>query len=94
MGRVSKSGNGHSPVEVYTRLAEDGQPEALYSLGLAYATGQGVRVDLVSAHKWFNLAAMSGVKEALAERAELAREMSADEIAEAQRMARAWRLSH
>jgi TPR repeat protein len=75
-------------------LAETGEPEALYDLGLAYATGHGVGVDLVSAHKWFNLAAMSGVKKALAERAELAREMSANEIAEAQRLARAWRLNH
>ncbi len=44
--------------------AKQGRAEALYNLGLAYSTGQGVRVDFVAAHKWFNLAAMRGVDEA------------------------------
>ena len=36
---------------------EGGPRRALYNLGLAYSTGQGVGVDMVAAHKWFNLAA-------------------------------------
>jgi len=44
--------------------ARTGRPEALYNLGLAYSTGQGVTQDYVAAHKWFNLAAMRGVNEA------------------------------
>lgn len=46
--------------------------------------------DLIEAHKWFNLAAMSGDDRGPAARAELAMEMSAREIAEAQRRARAF----
>lgn len=70
--------------------ARNGQPSALYQLGLAYSTGQGVPMDLVTAHKYFNLAAMKGVSEARNWRAELAQQMSATEVAEAQRQARTW----
>ncbi len=70
--------------------ARNGQVEALYNLGLAYSTGQGVAVDYIAAHKWFNLAAMKGVDEARSWRAEISREMSSVQIAEAQRQAREW----
>jgi TPR repeat protein len=70
--------------------ARKGRSEALYNLGLAYSTGQGVAVDYIAAHKWFNLAAMKGVDEARSWRAQLSREMSAPQIAEAQRQAREW----
>jgi hypothetical protein len=64
--------------------------DALYILGTRHSTGRDVEQDLIAAHKWFNLAAMMGHEEARACRAELAREMSAADIAEAQRQARAW----
>src|SRR5687767_9050007 len=63
---------------------------ALYVLGTRYSTGRDVEQDLISAHKWFNLAAMMGHEEARLARAELAREMSVADVAEAQRQARAW----
>ena len=50
--------------------------------------------DLINAHKWFNLAAMMGNLEARAYRAELALEMTAEEIAEAQRLAREYLSTH
>ncbi len=46
----------------YERDAKEGRADALYNLGLAYSTGQGVGVDMVAAHKWFNLAAVRGVR--------------------------------
>ena len=71
--------------------AERGDVEALYDLGVSYSTGRGgVMVDLIEAHKWFNLAALSGDTRAQACRAEISFEMTAREIAEAQRQARAW----
>ena len=71
--------------------ARAGKPNALYQLGLCYSTGQGgVALDLVKAHKYFNLAAMKGVVEARLWRTELAQQMGANEIAEAQRLARLW----
>lgn len=68
-----------------------GGPEALFDLGICYQTGTaGAGVDLIEAHKWFNLAAVSGISEAADARAEVAEDMTAREIAEAQRQARAW----
>ena len=68
-----------------------GNADALYELGVAYSTGSsGIDVDLVEAHKWFNLAALNGSGRGQESRAEIAEEMTAREIAEAQRQARAW----
>ncbi len=71
--------------------AENGNVDALFELGVSYSTGRGgMGVDLVEAHKWFNLAALSGDTRSQACRAEISFEMTAREIAEAQRQARAW----
>jgi hypothetical protein len=71
--------------------AAAGDADALYRLGVAYSTGtSGLEVDLVEAHKWFNLAALNGSEIGQQCRAEIAEEMTAREIAEAQRQARAW----
>lgn len=78
-------------MESYLADAARGDPNALYSLGVAYSTGSnGVDVDLIEAHKWFNLAALNGSDRGQESRAEIAEEMTAREIAEAQRQARAW----
>ena len=71
--------------------AAAGEVQACYDLGLAFSTGShGVASDLVEAHKWFNLAAASGHEEASWCRADISEEMTAREIAEAQRRAREW----
>jgi TPR repeat protein len=68
-----------------------GDIDAYYDLGIAYSSGSdGIDVNLVEAHKWFNLAAVGGNRAGQACRAEIAGEMSPREIAEAQRQARAW----
>ena len=75
--------------------AERGSTDALFELGVTYSTGRGgVPVDLIEAHKWFNLAALSGCTRGQQCRAEIAIEMTAREIAEAQRQARSWLGSH
>lgn len=74
----------------FEREARTGRPEALYNLGLAYSTGQGVAQDFVAAHKWFNLAAMRGINEAKSWRNQIAEEMNAGQIAQAQKLAREW----
>lgn len=68
--------------------------ESCLQLAISYSTGKGVPFDLVSAHKWFNVAAVKGQREALSWRAELAQEMTQPQIAEAQRLAREWLLGH
>lgn len=76
-----------------SRLADAarGSAEALYDLGMAYSTGSGgVDIDLIEAHKWFNLASLNGNAEAIMCRADISDDMTGREIAEAQRQARAW----
>lgn len=88
-------GEGEGPsVETWLSGAEQGRVDALYNLGLVYSTGQGVPVNLIEAHKWFNLAAMRGSPDARECRASLAQEMNPEQIAEAQRQAREWLLKH
>ena len=64
--------------------------DMLFELGMMCSIGRDVPVDLVSAHKWFNLAAMKGNCEAIRLRREVADQMSDGEIAAAQRAARDW----
>ena len=68
--------------------------DSFYELGLLYSTGRSVPADLVLAHKWFNLAAMKGNRDAVLSRQVIAAAMSPAEIAEAQRAARAFLTKH
>lgn len=68
--------------------------DALFELGLRYSTGRDCPVDFVTAHKWFNLAALKGNHAAKDYRKELSAEMSKIEIAEAQKLAREWLKTH
>jgi uncharacterized protein len=71
--------------------AAQGDIGAYYDLGVAFSTGShGAACDLIEAHKWFNLAAVSGHVQAQMCRADISEEMTAREIAEAQRRARQW----
>ncbi len=89
MGNSFKS--GHFLMESRLADAARGDADALYDLGMAYSTGSGgIEVDLIEAHKWFNLAALNGSEAATMCRADISDEMTAREIAEAQRQARAW----
>lgn len=77
-------------VLIQLEAAKAGEAEALYDLGLMYSTGKFVPVDYVEAHKWFNLAALKGSEAAKDERAAISDEMTANEIVEAQKLARQW----
>lgn len=78
-------------IESRLRDASRGSAEACYDLGMLYSSGaDGVGIDLVEAHKWFNIAAVSGDSRAQECRAEISEDMSAREIIEAQKAARAW----
>jgi uncharacterized protein len=64
--------------------------DTFFELGMMYSVGRSVPIDYVTAHKWFNLAAIRGNADAARLRRELAEQMSESEIAQAQRAARAW----
>jgi hypothetical protein len=65
------------------------QPISFYERGSACASAN----DFVEAHKWFNLAAREGEELGAAARADVALDMNAREIAEAQRRARIFLLN-
>jgi len=68
--------------------------DVLFERGLYWASGRSGVINLVAAHKWFNLAALKGRSDAIALRREVAEQMSDLEIEVAQREARAWMTSH
>ena len=55
----------------WERAADAGHPGAQFHLGLMYATGEEIPLDLVLAHKWLNLAATRGSGDATTLRAEM-----------------------
>ena len=70
------------------------EPEQLLRLGMMCSTGRTMPLDMVAAHKWFNIAATLGIKDAVRLRNEVAAELSDSEIAAAQRAARHWLTRH
>lgn len=75
-------------VRWYRKAAEQGHPEAECKLGLAYANALGVETDVIEGYKWLNLAAARGVSEAAIARNHLQRQMTPEQIAQAQKLAR------
>jgi hypothetical protein len=85
---------GHIDMETATPVEVSAIPDVLFERGLYWASGRSGVVNMVAAHKWFNLAAMKGRVDAVALRREVAEMMSDVEIAMAQREARTWMTTH
>ncbi|MGQ0656843.1 MAG: hypothetical protein ACT4NU_01920 [Chromatiales bacterium] len=88
-----QQGNYPAAYREFTLLANQGDADAQFVLADMYANGQGVGRDVVQAHKWYSLAARNGAPGATKVRDDLARKMTAQEIGEAERLAREWRPS-
>ena len=86
--------HGHFDLDTATPVDASAIPDLLFERGLYWASGRSGVVNLVAAHKWFNLAALKGRIEAIQLRREVAELMSEVEIAMAQREARAWITAH
>jgi len=72
-------------IKWYRLAAEQGHADAQSNLGVMYATGEGVAIDFVKAHFWFILASD------LENQQRTASQMTPDQVAEAQRLAREWK---
>lgn len=88
---MSSAASAHVATSVPSSPAD---AQDFFRLGMMYSTGASVPTDMVSAHKWFNIAALRGNAEAGRLRREIAWEMSEAEIAAAQRAARDWIIRH
>ena len=97
LGRAYLLGQGGLPRDIgqslhWTRLAAmQGEPNAQAALGRLYLDGTGIPQSYVQAHVWLNLAAARGQAQAAKLRDELAAKMTAEQLAEAQKLATLWR---
>jgi hypothetical protein len=86
-----KQGDYGTALREWRPLAERGNPGAQLNLGFMYDNGYGVPQDVVRAHMWYDIA---GVDVAINYRDYVAREMTPEQIAEAQKLAREWLGKH
>ncbi len=78
-------------VKWYRKAAEQGYADAQYILGFMYTMGWSGAQDYVQAHMWLTLAAAQRDEAARKFRDRVAKRMTPEQIAEAQRLAREWR---
>lgn len=75
----------------YRLSAARGGAGAKYNLGGMYANGKGVERDYIIAHMWFNLAAAQGVQGAERNRDGIAKQLTAAQLADAEKLAKEWK---
>jgi hypothetical protein len=76
--------------QAHDAVSMDPTGEDLCKLGLLYSTGQCGVIDMIEAHKWFNLAALMGSDAAKHYRSEVAADMDGEQISAALSAARSW----
>jgi TPR repeat protein len=76
----------------FRKAAEQGHPDAQHALGLMYRYHvAGMPQDMVIAYMLWNLAAANGNRSATEQRAIIARQMTQEQIEEAQALSRTWK---
>ena len=78
-------------LEWWLKSANAGYPPAMSNLGVLYRDGLGTAQDTIQAYMWFYLAAELADQQAEHWRNELASSMSAEQIAEAEKLVREWK---
>jgi TPR repeat protein len=81
-------------IRLFRPLAEQGNAKAQNVLGVMFRKGEGVAKNPVRAHMWFSFAAKRGEAGAKAELREVSRTMTAQEISQAEAMAKACEASN
>jgi TPR repeat protein len=93
LGRIYTQGEGVAPdlakgQKWLLAAAEQRVPEAQYRLGMMYNQGTGVVADNVQAYVWLSLALAAGHNAAAAPRDKIARQLSPEQLANAQQRSR------
>jgi len=96
LGVMCEKGTGttqddEEAVRWYLAAAEQGLAQAQHNLGVMYHSGRGVPQDYIQAYMRYSLAASTGDELAGKNIELIAKEMSPEDIAEAQRLAREWK---
>jgi TPR repeat protein len=81
-------------IRVFRTLAEQGNAKAQNVLGVMFRKGEGVPKSPARAHMWFSFAAKRGEAAARVELREVSRTMTAQEISQAEAMAKACEASN
>ena len=74
----------------FSELGEAGSSVSQYYLGMMFLNGKGVLQDFCMAHMWFNIASSRGHEKAGKQLEKLTHSMVAEQVAEAQSLARHW----
>ena len=75
-------------VKWFRKAAEQGHAQSQANLGVMYYNGNGVPKDLVQAHVWWNIAGANGNEDAKKNLANVEKEMTSEQKAEAMKLAR------
>lgn len=99
LGNMYNEGKGVAPnravaAEWWQKAAAQNHAQAQFALGVLYSSGKGVTKDNVAAHMWFSLAAEQGKRNAKRLLKVIVRQMTAEQIGEAERWAEDWRKAH
>ncbi len=78
--------NDPSKVPLIRDLALKGEMDAQYAMGLIYAEGRGVEIDLAQSHYWLSLAVEQGDRDASLLRNIVGSRMTDEEFAAAKRL--------
>ncbi len=81
-------------MKLFRKAADQGNADVTFFLGVMYHNGQGVPQDYAEAAMWLDLAARQGIQMAVRLRNHALSEMTSDQIAEAERLAREWLEKH
>jgi len=96
LGKMFRDGKGvqkdlQTAAQWFLAAAKQGHVRAQNHIGMRYARGKGITADPVQAMMWLTLSAKSGNPAAVENRAALARKLTAAQIADAERLAAAWK---
>lgn len=80
----------HMALFWFQKAADQRNALAFAKLGMMYERGRGVPQNLVEAHMWYNLSAAYGEKRAAESRNAVAKQMTTDQIAQAEERAKKW----
>ena len=81
-------------IEWLRMAAEQGYARGMFNLAEAYEKGKGVEQDWTQAHMWYSLSGAAGMDDGPENAKALEDQMSAEDIREAQSLAREWQRRH
>jgi TPR repeat protein len=95
LGRLYAAGNGVGQnytlaMEWHTKAAYQGYARSLYEIALLHEGGLGVKKNLVKAHMFAQIASSNQHAKAIELKDRLTQQLSAEEIAQAQKMGKIW----